>query len=858
MSRSEEVNRLTENVYRNWDHEDSNAYGKLEYVDTHQYFLNYGATFDIAENLVAPAPLESIAYAELKKMLKEHFVPKLSVIAWRHAFEQQDQCPGKSAADFIATLRQAAWPCEFKDLEERLRDRLVCGLRSRELQQKIFAKETISFQDALREIMAEEAAGGSVKALRLSKNPPCTEAVHHENVERVEDSDSDHGPQQPPERRPQRQPDKAVSFSRCIGCGGQHKRADCRFHTATATNLAQAYQQLPVDNATAEAQTIVTHWGAFKSLQVARARSSVQYDYCQDHPGIAPTGHCSQSAFHADPVDSTPPPRNSGSGLPEQASHREMDKGLGLLEQASLHKSALPVSDGSHRPGLPSLAGELADRELAAALRRSERVKGPPKFLKDYVILDQFNPSLRNFVTMGKNYQKALSGVTVAAKGYFDALVKLGELASDSQGSKELGDTLFQMAEDHRQMQVQLEETLKFFHSEMLSQLEHKLELDIKYLMYVEIMSTKQSELNRFVAEGYKAALMEERRRYSFLVDRQCAVSKHFSNYHSKVQELLAARLPVWQTSCTQPTRLPERALALVKLTANNTTAGISVPAMDPLLVSKTLEEPLELGQNHRTSIQEGTLLLNGDLHRGRGFRDFNHLPVSEFLTTTTSGLTPTQPTSQIKIADSYSCTLPMPHKMSMETHLATVVENKTLPHINPLSILPPRSERLRVQAIFSHLAGENSTLLNFQEGDVILLLVTEARDGWHYGENEATRMKGWFPFSYTRPFPSAEGANKLLSSGFLLSKLNSSSTGNLDPAGSPTAEPDGEDDLRFGPSARISASRQRPYSMLNPDLSQLANEFGSPSASPSRINPFAHVKLKGTVTNDRSVPLIQ
>uniref|UniRef100_A0A3Q3JG57 IMD domain-containing protein n=1 Tax=Monopterus albus TaxID=43700 RepID=A0A3Q3JG57_MONAL len=73
-------------------------------------------------------------------------------------------------------------------------------------------------------------------------------------------------------------------------------------------------------------------------------------------------------------------------------------------------------------------------------------------------ILDQFNPSLKNFVTMGKHYEKALTGVTVAAKGYFDALVKLGELASDSQGSKELGDTLFQMAEVHRQIQVQLED----------------------------------------------------------------------------------------------------------------------------------------------------------------------------------------------------------------------------------------------------------------------------------------------------------------------------------------------------------------------------------------------------------------
>ncbi|MEQ2204334.1 hypothetical protein XENOCAPTIV_011610, partial [Xenoophorus captivus] len=64
--------------------------------------------------------------------------------------------------------------------------------------------------------------------------------------------------------------------------------------------------------------------------------------------------------------------------------------------------------------------------------------------------------------------------VTVAAKGYFDTLVKLGELASDSQGSKELGDTLFQMAEVHRQIQVQLEDvaTLKKYQSERRSQSE--------------------------------------------------------------------------------------------------------------------------------------------------------------------------------------------------------------------------------------------------------------------------------------------------------------------------------------------------------------------------------------------------
>ncbi|XP_069056788.1 BAR/IMD domain-containing adapter protein 2-like isoform X1 [Pleurodeles waltl] len=532
------------------------------------------------------------------------------------------------------------------------------------------------------------------------------------------------------------------------------------------------------------------------------------------------------------------------------------------------------------------------------------------------VILDQFNPSLRNFVTMGKHYQKALSGVTVAAKGYFDALVKLGELASDSQGSKELGDTLFQMAEVHRQIQVQLEETLKLFHSELLSQLEHKLELDIKYLtatlkkyqteqrsksesiekcqselkklrkkcqnsknpqkygdrevQYVEIMSTKQCELDQFVADGYKAALTEERRRYSFLVDRQCAVSKHFSLYHSKVKELLSAKLPVWQQSCTQPTKLPERALVLVKQTANNSSV---VPVIsEPVPSTKPLEVPPELAPflgggglslNHRMSVQEVPPLPNGGHHRPRPSKDMGPPAPSE-PPPPIAVQCPPQPALPasltpplLKVSDVYSCTLPMPRKPASENRLATLVENKTLPRISPLSVLPPRVERRRVQAIFSHSAGENSTLLNFQENDVILLLVPEARDGWHYGENEATKAKGWFPFSYTRPLPPVEAIEKPHSN-FQLSKLNSSSTGNLDKVGGgppPGPETDG---VRYAPSPRTSTFRQRPYSMLNPDLSQLANEFGSPASATSRSNPFAHVKLKRTVTNDRSAPLIQ
>ncbi|KAL6057782.1 hypothetical protein STEG23_033985, partial [Scotinomys teguina] len=195
-------------------------------------------------------------------------------------------------------------------------------------------------------------------------------------------------------------------------------------------------------------------------------------------------------------------------------------------------------------------------------------------------IMEQFNPSLRNFIAMGKNYEKALAGVTFAAKGYFDALVKMGELASESQGSKELGDVLFQMAEVHRQIQNQLEEMLKSFHNELLTQLEQKVELDSRYLsaalkkyqteqrskgdaldkcqaelkklrkksqgsknpqkysdkelQYIDAISNKQGELENYVSDGYKTALTEERRRFCFLVEKQCAVAKNSAAYHSK------------------------------------------------------------------------------------------------------------------------------------------------------------------------------------------------------------------------------------------------------------------------------------------------------------------------------------
>ena len=44
-----------------------------------------------------------------------------------------------------------------------------------------------------------------------------------------------------------------------------------------------------------------------------------------------------------------------------------------------------------------------------------------------------------------------------------------------------------------------------------------------------------------------------------------------------------------------------------------------------------------------------------------------------------------------------------------------------------------------KVRTIFPHTAENNDTLLSFEEGDVVTLLIPDERDGWLYGECDRT-----------------------------------------------------------------------------------------------------------------------
>ncbi|XP_026202834.1 uncharacterized protein LOC113153427 [Anabas testudineus] len=78
------------------------------------------------QRLFYALPNTGDTYASAVEGLKQHFVPKVNVIAERHKFRQRAQRPDETVQDYLAVLRQLAATCEFGNMEDQMvRDQLI-------------------------------------------------------------------------------------------------------------------------------------------------------------------------------------------------------------------------------------------------------------------------------------------------------------------------------------------------------------------------------------------------------------------------------------------------------------------------------------------------------------------------------------------------------------------------------------------------------------------------------------------------------------------------------------------------------------------------------------------------------------
>lgn len=61
----------------------------------------------------------------------------------------------------------------------------------------------------------------------------------------------------------------------------------------------------------------------------------------------------------------------------------------------------------------------------------------------------------------------------------------------------------------------------------------------------METVTSRQSEIQKFIADGCKEALLEEKRRFCFLVDKHCSFASHIHQYHLQVRARLALSVAV-------------------------------------------------------------------------------------------------------------------------------------------------------------------------------------------------------------------------------------------------------------------------------------------------------------------------
>lgn len=484
--------------------------------------------------------------------------------------------------------------------------------------------------------------------------------------------------------------------------------------------------------------------------------------------------------------------------------------------------------------------------------------------------MDDFNPGLHNLVFLGNNFLQALEAVTKAADVYFDAIRKFGEQALQTASCNILGQVLVQISDTQQSLNSDMESAFQRFHGDLLQEMEKNMKLDMQFIngsrqryekeyryrvatlekrktelwrmernhdRNVREMQDKVSQLHMdlqmFLSESYKAAQTEERRRYRFLAEKHWLLSHTALQFFNRATGVLQNRISVWKEH-TDSTRT----------THNNTSNTLSPSHSSGYQSGRTTP----VGKNFDMMQRPGDS--NANIRRS-----FNSIP---------QAVEYERAEHKHPEADRRSLVTNSSFASSSDIHLS---------RSNSLGDSMDAADGSRVQAVVSHNPGNNRTLLPFGKGDVIHVLVPEAKNGWLFGKLEGTNTQGWFPEAYVQPLQERRPHQEPPQRGFPL--RGTQSTGDLlDHSGSltpklehnktsvPPAPPvPSSGQFNSGSSAASVRSRSGSVTSLASNATSEARKSGlEPPRElfPRGTNPFATVKLRPTVTNDRSAPLIR
>ena len=135
--------------------------------------------YSLLQNLLTPAKPADKDFDEIVQVLQNHLSPKPLIIAERFKFHCRNQGENESVAQYLAELRKLSENCQFGEyLEQALRDRLVCGLVSEKIQQRLLSEAELSLKKAFKIAQSMETAHRETREMRALGSQMDTKIKH--------------------------------------------------------------------------------------------------------------------------------------------------------------------------------------------------------------------------------------------------------------------------------------------------------------------------------------------------------------------------------------------------------------------------------------------------------------------------------------------------------------------------------------------------------------------------------------------------------------------------------------------------------------------------------------------------------
>ncbi|CAB4018994.1 Transposon Tf2-9 poly, partial [Paramuricea clavata] len=191
-------------------------------------------TYQLTKDLFAPHLLkeDTITYEAIVERLQKQLKPQKSALVARYEFDNRARNAGETVSEYVAVLKHLATECKFNETMrlERLRDRLVSGIRDRKMMSELLKLklEELTFDTAVAKCIAIEQSCKDVETMQGGRDS------NHTNKESdsVNLLNKPEGQNRNAKAKKGRDASPSPADPKCYRCHGDHQHKSCPFKNA--------------------------------------------------------------------------------------------------------------------------------------------------------------------------------------------------------------------------------------------------------------------------------------------------------------------------------------------------------------------------------------------------------------------------------------------------------------------------------------------------------------------------------------------------------------------------------------------------------------------------------------------------